>query len=288
MPRKANATREQIVEALQAGQSATSIARELRVDRARVRRIRNEVGIEVFVPVLQLRTMEEAWAQSTKPVEGGHLAWTGLRGSSGTPVMTYREQSHSPAAIAFRIRTGRDAQGQAFAECGLRHCVAPEHVHDEAERIVAREELHSGAAPAACRYGHDWDVHGRYERDGRAYCARCKWLCKNSARDDRVRPAGPRTPEEMLQQLSEEVEDGHVVWRGQAYRGSPGMRWDKRTLSPARLAFRMHHGRAPQGQVTRSCTVGHCIAGPCLLDQPMRQTERKVERLYDSIFGTAA
>ncbi|MFI2620429.1 hypothetical protein [Streptomyces sp. NPDC018584] len=284
-----NATREQIVEALRAGKSVTAINRELRADRARVRRIRDELGLTVFVPAERSRTLEEKWAECTQAVEGGHLAWTGERGSvSGSPVMRYRDRSHSPAAVAFRVRTGRDARGQTFAECGMRHCVAPEHVHDEIERAAARQQLRTDAASSACRYGHDRAEYGKYEPDGTLYCGRCQWLSKHPEHDDRERPAAPGTPEDLLRQLTRPVEGGHAVWTGPTYRGGPGMRWGTRTLSPARLAFRAHHGRAPQGPVTRSCTVQHCIAGPCLLDQPLRQAEKKVARLYDSIFGTAA
>ncbi|MGV2914764.1 hypothetical protein [Streptomyces alfalfae] len=284
-----NATREEIVEALQAGKSVTAINRELRADRARVRRIRDELGLAVFVPAERSRTLEEKWAESTQPVEGGHLAWTGERGTtSGSPVMRYRDRSYSPAAVAFRMRTGRDAQGQTFAECGMKHCVAPEHVHDEVERAAARQQLRAAAAPAACRYGHDRAEYGAYQPDGRSYCLRCQWLSNHPEHDDRVRIAAPQSPEELLQRLSRTVEGGHVVWTGPTYRGGPGMHWETRTLSPARLSFRAHYGREPQGNVTRSCAVEHCIAGPCLLDQPMRRAEKKVARLYDSIFGTAA
>lgn len=288
-----NATREQIVEALQAGRSVAAISRELRADRARIRRIRDELGLATFVPAEQTRTLEEKWAATTRVLPGGHVEWTGERGStSGTPVMRHREQPYSPAAVAFRIRTGRDAKGPAFADCGLNHCVSPDHVKDQDERIAERAQLRSEAAPLACKYGHASRQHGRFLPDGTFYCDRCAWMVKNPQHDDRVRQAPAQSPEEALYRLTRGVEGGHLMWVGPAYREGPGLRWGKLTLSPARVAFRAHHGRRPEGNVTSVCAVPYCMAGGCLQDRPMRQAQRqadrKVDRLYASIFGKAA
>jgi hypothetical protein len=281
-----NATREQIENALRAGQSVTAISRELRADRARIRRIRDDLGLATFVRTEQTRTLEEKWAESTRPLDDGHVEWTGSRGNtSGTPVMRHRDKSHSPAAVAFRIRTGRDGKGHVFADCGMQHCIAPEHVKDETERIADREALRSEAAPQACRYGHDRATHGRFEPDGTSYCARCNWLAKNPDQDDRARRPVPQSPEEAFRLHTQETDDGHVLWTGPNYRRGPGLPWRGTTLSPARIAFRLHHGRDPEGNVTAACTVPLCVAGPCLQDKPMRQ---KADKLFKSIFGTAA
>jgi hypothetical protein len=281
-----NATEEQIAAVLRAGGSVSAVSRELRADKARIRRIRDELGLATFVPAERSRSLEEKWAASTRPVGDGHLEWTGERGStSGTPVMRHREQNYSPAAVAFRIRTGRDADGQTFAECGMSHCVAPDHVRDETERAADRAAKRSGAEPDACRYGHSRAVHGRYEADGTAYCQRCKWLSKNPEHDDRIRPARPQSAQEAFGQLAQATGDGHVLWTGPTHRGTPGLPWQGTTLSPLRMAFRLHHGREPEGIVRSACTVPYCVAGPCLQDRPMRI---KTDRLFKSIFGTAA
>lgn len=172
-----NATREDIVRALRTGQSDTAISRQLRCDRVRVRAIRRSLGLPC-VP-LQPLTLEQKWATFTKPAEGGHVEWTGERQSaSGTPVLRYREKPYSSAAVAFRVRTGRDPVGYVFAECGVRHCVAPAHVEDEPGRARAREQLRlitgRGERPETCVHGHDQAEHGLYESDGRAYCGACK------------------------------------------------------------------------------------------------------------------
>ncbi|MEU0808748.1 hypothetical protein [Streptomyces sp. NPDC005970] len=181
-----NATREQITELLHKGLSNTAIGRQLHCDRHRVGDIRRELGL-ANLPCQPL-TLEEKWAANTRPVEGGHVEWTGEREStSGTPVMRYGGKSYSPAAIAFRQRTGRHPVGQVFAECGFKHCIAPDHVDDEPGRIRTREQLRylTGGRKRKpyCPHGHDQAEHGRYEADGRAYCAACKRDRKRAGRE---------------------------------------------------------------------------------------------------------
>ncbi|MFI5685865.1 hypothetical protein [Streptomyces sp. NPDC051636] len=161
---------------ISAGRHNEAIVRELRVDKSAVRRIRKEM--DVPNPPQHSETLEEKWAQHTEPLEGGHLRWTGSRaGASGTPVMCYRDKTHTAAAVAFRQRTGRDPVGQVKAECDLRQCVAPDHVEDEPGRTQLREQyrylLGMGERPAFCKAGHDQAVHGRYLRTGVAYCSAC-------------------------------------------------------------------------------------------------------------------
>jgi hypothetical protein len=186
-PARPNATRADIIAMLRDGHSNNRIMRELRCDKQRVIRIRAELGLPDYVPVEQTRTLEEKWALSTQPVDGGHLEWTGERASAtGTPVMRYKEASYSPAAVAFRIKHGREAEGYAIADCGLKHCVAPDHVEDEAGRRRNREQLRylTGGRERNpfCVHGHDQAEHGRYEADGTAYCEGCKVVRKRAER----------------------------------------------------------------------------------------------------------
>ncbi|RSN13779.1 hypothetical protein DMH25_08300 [Streptomyces sp. WAC 01325] len=179
MSRPVNATRADIVALLSDGHSNSRIARELRVDKHRVRRIREELGLPSYVPVEQTRTLEDKWRLYARPSDGGHLEWTGERvGAAGSPVLRYKDQAYSPAAIAFEMRHGRPAQGYAIAECGRARCVAPDHVDDEAGRQAKRREIRQasgrGALEGVCLYGHDRATHGRLERDGRPYCEACK------------------------------------------------------------------------------------------------------------------
>lgn len=173
------------IRALLADQSTDAIARQLRVDRAAVRRIRVAVGIPYIRPE-QARTLEEKWATHTKTVDGGHLEWTGEHATTGTPVVSYKEKHYSAAAVAFRIKHGRDPDGYAIADCGLKHCVAPDHVEDEAGRRRNREQLRyvlgGRERKPYCVHGHDQAVHGRYTPDGTAYCGTCTDEQKRAAR----------------------------------------------------------------------------------------------------------
>lgn len=167
------------IRALLPDHSNDAIARQLGVDRAAVRRIRRDAGLPAFVPAEQTRTLEEKWATHTRPAENGHLEWTGERQTtSGTPVLRYKDACYSPAAVAFRIRHGRDGDGYVYADCGVKHCIAPDHVEDEAGRRQIREQLRylkgGRERKPACAHGHDQAEHGRYGPDGRAYCEACK------------------------------------------------------------------------------------------------------------------
>ncbi|WP_051765120.1 hypothetical protein [Streptomyces sp. NRRL F-5135] len=172
------AAREQIEQLLREGGSNSGIARQLRCDKARVAAIRRDLGIP-NLPAQPL-TLQEKWRARTRPTaEGGHLEWTGERQStSGTPVMRYSGQTFTAAAIAFRLRTGRDPQGHVRAECGHHQCVAPAHLDDTAARMQTREQLRyltgRGERKPTCIHGHDQAEHGRYETDGIAYCEACK------------------------------------------------------------------------------------------------------------------
>ncbi|MGW2937640.1 hypothetical protein ACWDA7_38845 [Streptomyces sp. NPDC001156] len=177
--RPPNATRADIVAMLRDGHSNTRISTELRCDKARVRRIRAELGLPAFVQTERTRTLEEKWALFVKPVEGGHAEWTGTRGTaSGTPLLSYKDKLYSAAAIAFQIKHGREPQGYVKAECDFKHCVAPDCVDDEAGRQRTREQLRylmgGQERPAHCVHGHDQGEHGRYEPSGTAYCEACK------------------------------------------------------------------------------------------------------------------
>jgi hypothetical protein len=184
-----NATRADIVASLRTGLSDAAIARRLHCDKQRVGKIRRGLGLP-SLPQQRL-TLEEKWRASTRALDGGHLEWTGERGrSSGTPIMRYKERYYSPAAVAFQIKHGHAAVGYAIADCGLRHCVAPDHVEDEAGRQRIREQLRylqgGGERKPFCNHGHDQADHGRYQPDGTAYCEACKAESKQAKREAAV------------------------------------------------------------------------------------------------------
>lgn len=179
MPAHANATRADIIAMLRDGHSNKRISTELRCDKTRVRRIRNELGLPQYVRPEETRTIEDKWRLYAQTVDGGHMQWTGERSTnSHLPLVSFKERHYSAAAIAFRIRTGRDPEGYALADCGLKHCVAPAHVEDEAGRRRNREQLRylqgGRPLPKQCKRGHDQGEHGRMSPDGHSYCETCK------------------------------------------------------------------------------------------------------------------
>lgn len=166
----------EILAALQAGGSNRGIARDLRVDPKAVAYLRAAHNIP---PVRGALDLEESWAARVEPVEGGHLRWTGQRTTkSGTPLLHHRGTTYTAARIAFRKRTGRDPVGQVKADCGLPHCVAPDHVEDEPARVRARQQYRAvlGLADLSetCPAGHDRATAGRIGRDGSPYCQECR------------------------------------------------------------------------------------------------------------------
>lgn len=170
--------RTDIVALIGEGLSNAAVARALGCDRHRVGEIRR--GLELPNVVRQPLTLEEKWRSLTRPLDGGHLEWRGEHvGTAGTPVMRYKERSYSPAGIAFALHHGRQPQGRVQPECGVRHCVAPDHVEDEPGRVRLREQLRrilgGPERKDRCVHGHDLSVHGRFSPDGRnAYCEACK------------------------------------------------------------------------------------------------------------------
>ncbi|MBC9729909.1 hypothetical protein H8R17_35760 [Streptomyces sp. TRM68367] len=179
---------------LREGLGNSEIARRLKADRAAVRRIREEHNIPA--PPQQPLSLEEKWAANVKQLEGGHLEWTGPRGtSSGTPILRYRDDAYSPAALAFSMRTGREPAGQVYADCGVKHCVAPAHVLDEPERTRVREQLRRTLGmpdrEPFCGRGHDQETEGRFQPDGVAYCNACVTENKRKSRVNNGEEATP-------------------------------------------------------------------------------------------------
>jgi hypothetical protein len=293
MPTPPNATRNDIIAMLRDGHSNNRIVRELRCDKQRVRRLRAELGLPQFVPAEQTRTVEDKWRLFARPVDGGHMEWTGEHATANhTPVMRYKDQSVSPAAIAFEIRHGRPAQGYVKADCGRPHCVAPDHVLDEAgrqqARLKARAERGMGEIPAACGRGHDLGEHAKFESDGTVYCGLCKLIDKRAQRDPSVpRELRPKamTLEEAFRHHAEPVDGGHVRWTGSTSHKTPSVWFSGSTYSAYKVAFRLHHGREPEGLVTPACGMPGCVAGAHVEDRPMRQ---RTDSLYAAIFGVAS
>lgn len=128
-------------------------------------------------------TAEAKWAAQTRPVEGGHLLWTGQI-KDATPVLDFRGKRHQAARLAYQIHYGRDPHGVVRVACGTARCVAPEHLTDTRGRQNERALLcllggHS-LQTRRCSAGHDQATHGRIRVDGRPYCNACNQTYRNT------------------------------------------------------------------------------------------------------------
>ncbi|MEV6738613.1 hypothetical protein AB0N14_17460 [Streptomyces sp. NPDC051104] len=96
-------------------------------------------------------------------------------------------------------------------------------------------------------------------------------------------PAFPAPPsatasseEQRFRELAVEGIDGHVRWSGRTTR--EGVPLVDHFVTAARVAFRLHHGREPEGQVRGTCLVNHCLAGEHLADRVIRERRREQAR----------
>lgn len=76
-------------------------------------------------------TLRELWEQRTELVDG-HMRWT-----ASTPV-SFRGHSTTPQRIAFRLNRGSEPVGIVRPTCGVKGCVLPAHLADQAERDALR------------------------------------------------------------------------------------------------------------------------------------------------------
>ena len=66
--------------------------------------------------------------------------------------------------------------------------------------------------------------------------------------------------------------DGHLTWTGHRNRNRlPTVRHGGRNHSAYRIAFRIEHGREPEGHVTPACERDGCVAPACMQDRRIRE-----------------
>ena len=132
MKQQRNATRADIVPLIRDGHSNIRIVRELHTCPHWVAQVRADLGLPPTSK--SLLTLEEKWATYTRPLDGGHLEWTGPRSHYGTPLFRHGGTRHQAAVVAFRQVHSREPVGYVKAGCGSTHCVAPAHVEDQVIR----------------------------------------------------------------------------------------------------------------------------------------------------------
>lgn len=98
------------------------------------------------------------------------------------------------------------------------------------------------------------------------------------------RPAA--TVEDLFWRRTQPVDDGHLIWTG--YRssedagGCPILRHGGRKHTAYRIAFRLKHGRDPEGKVTPTCERDGCVAPEHTEDRLIRE---RTAATFDAIFG---
>ncbi|MEU0059874.1 hypothetical protein [Streptomyces sp. NPDC006334] len=137
---------EQILRALLAEDDVSNraVAQQLGVSERRVYGVRTWVGLPPYQRGRRpaYGSWEEAFAEQSEPVEGGHRRWTGTREKNGTPVVRHRKSIQTAARVAFRLHHGREPEGNVTRSCLIPGCVAGEHQEDR----VLREARKAGAA----------------------------------------------------------------------------------------------------------------------------------------------
>jgi hypothetical protein len=74
------------------------------------------------------RTLRTIFNNHTKPLPGGHLAWTGPR------KISYRGKTYTPKQVCFTLDRGHHPDGQVTSDCGITGCHLPRHLIDVGER----------------------------------------------------------------------------------------------------------------------------------------------------------
>lgn len=183
------ATRDRLAAMLRDGATNKAAALALGLDKATPARYRALLGLgpapKQPSPTRSPLTVEEKFATYTKPLDGGHMEWTGRRTrSNGTAVFTHRERTYTARSIGFRVSNGRDPEGYVTAECDYEGCVAPDHLADEPGRTHVRAQLAAVLGRTSrlseCTRGHAVAEHRRYTPDGLPYCGTCHALTKRA------------------------------------------------------------------------------------------------------------
>ena len=113
------------------------------------------------------RTLRSIFDDNTKPLEGGHLAWTGADKTH------FHGRVYTPKQVAFITDRGHYAEGRVNAVCGVSECVLPAHLTDQEER----------GGWCGTRTGYT-----RHRKNGEEACGPCRQA--NTDADNRLRRTG--------------------------------------------------------------------------------------------------
>lgn len=93
------------------------------------------------------------------------------------------------------------------------------------------------------------------------------------------------TVQDLFWERVRPTDDGHLLWTGCTTGGTPVLRHGGRQYTARAVAFRLRHGRDPEGYVTPACTVERCVRPECMDD---RITRQRTDALFTAIFGEAS
>lgn len=136
--------RTDVAELLHAGHSDRQITLQLHLDSRTVADARRALGLSRHKSgVKPAATPQDLFHQRTRPVDGGHLEWTGYITSGGTPFFRWRKRGYTAGRIAFAMRHHRQPVGYVRPGCGYPQCVAPDHVEDQTMRDQLRNQMNA-------------------------------------------------------------------------------------------------------------------------------------------------
>jgi len=134
-----------IADMLRAGATYREIAQTLNVgSHTTISTVRKAEGIPVVTSRRRPgRTAEQTFRLYAEPYGDGHARWTGPWAGRSPQICLPGPERRKVSAlrVAFRIRTGREPEGNVKPGCGERGCIAPGHVDDRVGREAVRRML---------------------------------------------------------------------------------------------------------------------------------------------------
>lgn len=94
-----------------------------------------------------------------------------------------------------------------------------------------------------------------------------------------------RTIDEAFARYAQPTDDGHLLWTGTRSGRGFDLIASGRTHNARAVAFRKHHGRAPEGHIRRTCDQPGCIAGAHHTDHRIRAAHQRADQAFTAIFG---
>lgn len=127
--------RTDVAEMLRAGHPDHEISRTLHTDGKAVAAARRALHIPRARPGRKpASSPQDLFRQRTETTADGHMRWTGYVKSDGVPAVRWAGRPFTAYRIAFVMRYGRAPIGRVQPGCGVRGCVAPDHVQDRPMR----------------------------------------------------------------------------------------------------------------------------------------------------------